>query len=49
MTDQNETVWDEVISSDAMARRVWWLEGYIPSNAWELGQGSGDGTPATEQ
>lgn len=29
----------EVIESDAMARRIWWLESYIPSNAWVLGQG----------
>ncbi|OYX30356.1 MAG: hypothetical protein B7Z03_06300, partial [Hydrogenophilales bacterium 32-62-9] len=36
----------EVTESDAMARRVWWLDGYIPSNAWVFGQGSGDGTPA---
>ncbi|HWR77139.1 MAG TPA: choice-of-anchor O protein [Thiobacillus sp.] len=44
--ENNETQWDEVLSSDAMARRVWWLEGYIPSNAWEFGQGAGDGEPA---
>ena len=35
--------------SDAMARRVWWLEGYIPSNAWEFGQGTGDGEPANPE
>ncbi len=41
------TNWDEVLSSDAMARRVWWLDGYISDTlAWVFGQGSGDGTPA---
>lgn len=25
--------------SDAMARRVWWIDGYIPSDAWIFGQG----------
>jgi len=37
----------EVTESDAMIRRVWWLDDYIPANAWEFGQGSGDGTPVT--
>lgn len=36
----------EISESDAMARRVWWLEGYIPTTAWDFGQGTGDGTPA---
>jgi hypothetical protein len=41
------TNWDEVLSSDAMARRVWWLDDYISVDwAWDFGQGSGDGTPA---
>ncbi len=29
VTENNETLWDEVISSDAMARRVWWIDDYI--------------------
>jgi hypothetical protein len=42
-----ETLWDEVESSDAMARRVWWIDSYISDNwGWDFGQGSGDGTPA---
>ena len=28
-----------VESSDAMARRVWWIEGFIPASAWILGGG----------
>ncbi len=36
----------EVVESDAMARRLWWIDDYIPANAWIFGQGSGDGTPA---
>lgn len=45
----SETLWEELISSDAMARRVWWIDNYIsPTWAWDFGQGSGDGTPATE-
>lgn len=36
----------DLVESDAMARRIWWIDGYIPSTAWEFGQGSGDGTPA---
>ena len=29
---------EAVVESDAMARRIWWLDGYIPSdeNAWTL-------------
>jgi len=35
------------IESDAMARRVWWLDGYISEiYGWDFGQGSGDGVPA---
>ena len=37
---------EEVVESDAMARRIWWIDDYIPSNAWDFGQGTGDGTPA---
>jgi hypothetical protein len=38
----HDEVTGEVVESDAMARRVWWLDDYIPSDAWETGQGSGD-------
>lgn len=38
---------EEVVESDALARRIWWIDDYIPSNAWDFGQGSGDGTPVT--
>lgn len=42
------TNWDEVLGSDAMARRLWWLDGYISETyGWDFGQGTGDGTPAT--
>jgi hypothetical protein len=42
-----ETLWDEATSSDAMNRRVWWLDNYISETwAWVFGQGTGDGTPA---
>ena len=37
---------EEVVESDAMARRIWWIDGYIPSNAWIFGQGTNNGTPA---
>ena len=37
---------EEVIKSDAIARRIWWVDGYITSDAYISGQGSGDGTPA---
>ena len=37
---------EDVVESAAMARRIWWLENYVPSNAWILGQGTGDGVPA---
>jgi hypothetical protein len=37
----------EFLDSDAMARRVWWKEGYISTDwAWVFGQGTGDGVPA---
>lgn len=29
----------EAQESDAMARRVWWIDEYIPANAWVFGQG----------
>jgi hypothetical protein len=29
----------EAIASDAMVRRVWWIDGFIPLNAWIFGQG----------
>ena len=32
----------ELTESDAMARRVWWLDEYIPADAWDFGEGSGD-------
>jgi hypothetical protein len=34
------------VESDAMARRIWWIDDYIPTTAWVFGQGTGDGTPA---
>ena len=38
---------EEVVESDAMARRIWWIDDYISDlNAWDFGQGTGDGTPA---
>lgn len=36
---------EEVVESDAMARRIWWIDDYIPLDAWDFGQGTGDGTP----
>jgi hypothetical protein len=45
--EENETTGEmELVESDAMARRVWWIDGYIPLDAWIFGQGTGDGTPA---
>jgi hypothetical protein len=32
----------ELTESDAMARRVWWLDDFIATDAWDFGQGSGD-------
>jgi hypothetical protein len=29
----------ELVESDPMARRIWWIDGYIPSDAWVFGQG----------
>jgi len=35
----------ELVDSDAMARRLWWIDGYISLEyGWDFGQGSGDGT-----
>ena len=34
----------ELVESDAMARRVWWIDGYISAeNAWDFGQGPNGG------
>ncbi|WP_405034630.1 choice-of-anchor O protein [Ornithinimicrobium sp. LYQ103] len=33
--------------SDAMARRVWWVDDFFPVDAWVFGQGSGDGGDST--
>jgi hypothetical protein len=47
--ENNTTDWDSVLSSDAMARRVWWLDNFISETyGWTFGQGTGDGTPASE-
>lgn len=42
---------DELVGSDAMARRVWWIDGYISTlYGWDFGQGpSEQGVPATEE
>ena len=37
---------EEVIEADAMSRRVWWIDDYIPIEAWITGQGTGDGVTA---
>jgi hypothetical protein len=34
----------ELVESDAMARRIWWIDGYIPLNAWVFGQGPSGAT-----
>jgi hypothetical protein len=31
---------EEVVESDAMARRIWWIDDYIPDDAWDFGQGN---------
>jgi hypothetical protein len=41
-----DEVTGEDTESDAIARRFWWIEDYIPSTAWIFGQGTGDGIPA---
>jgi hypothetical protein len=33
---QHDAATGEITESDAMARRVWWLDDYIPSDAWSL-------------
>jgi hypothetical protein len=38
-----DDVTDALLESDAMARRIWYIDGYIPTDAWTLGGGSGDG------
>jgi hypothetical protein len=30
----------EAVDSDAMVRRVWWIDGFIPLDAWIFGGGS---------
>ena len=35
---ENDNYEGEVIESDAMSRRIWWLDDWIPSDAWVLGQ-----------
>ena len=39
---------EEVSESDAKARRIWWIDDYIPTDAWIIGQGTGDGVPAND-
>jgi hypothetical protein len=29
----------EAVESDAMVRRIWWIDDYIPTDAWIFGQG----------
>ncbi len=36
----------EPVDSDADVRRIHYIDDYIPSDAWDFGQGTGDGTPA---
>ena len=36
---------EEVAESDAKARRIWWIDDFIPTDAWVIGQGTGDGIP----
>lgn len=39
----------ELLESDAMCRRVWWLDDYISTDwSWDFGQGSGSGTPVAK-
>ena len=41
---------EDVIDSEAMMRRTWWIDDYISSDlAWIFGQGTGDGDPATTE
>mgnify|MGYP001825214599 CR=1 FL=1 len=32
--------------SEAVSRRIWWIDDFIPLDAWIMGQGTGDGIPA---
>ena len=41
----HDDVTDGLAESDAMARSVWWMDDYIPSDAWEALAGDG---PANE-
>lgn len=44
---QHDVDTGEAVESDAMARRVWWIDNYISETwAWVFGQGSGNGIPA---
>jgi hypothetical protein len=43
----HDEVTDALVESDAMARRIWYIDDYIPSDAWELGGGSGSGGGGT--
>jgi hypothetical protein len=40
---QAQLVEGEVTESDAMARRVWWVDDFFPVDAWLFGQGPGEG------
>jgi len=39
----HEEITDTLVESDAMARRVWYIDEFIPADAWVLGGGSGGG------
>lgn len=34
---------DELVESDAMHRRGWWVDDFFPVDAWVFGQGTGGG------
>ena len=38
---ENDDYTGDIVESDAMARRIWYIDDYIPSDAWVLGGGSG--------
>jgi hypothetical protein len=38
---ENDDYSGDITESDAMARRVWYIDDYIPEDAWVLGGGSG--------
>jgi len=42
---QHDDATGEITESDAMARRVWWIDNFIPDNAWTLPGISGGSTP----